>query len=79
MAAETAYCYHCGKHHPIAEMRQIATKTGKRWRCIKSIEATRVNRETRDAFGRKVTEINRAESQSRAKINLNAGKSSNST
>lgn len=74
MAAETAYCYHCGKHHPIEEMRQIATKTGKRWRCIKSIEATKVNRETRDAFGKKVTEINRADCQSRARITLNAGR-----
>ena len=74
MAADTAYCYHCGKHHPIGEMRQIVTKTGKRWRCIKSIEATKANRETRDAFGKKVTEINRADSQSRARITLNAGK-----
>lgn len=74
MAAETAYCYHCGKQHPIGEMRQIFTKTGKRWRCIKSIEATKANRETRDAFGKKVTEINRADSQSKARITLNAGK-----
>lgn len=76
MADETAYCYHCGKHHPIEEMRQIFTKTGKRWRCIKSIDATKVNRETRDAFGKRVTADNKAQSQSKARITLNAGKQS---
>jgi hypothetical protein len=54
-------------------MRQLTTKTGKRWRCIKSIEATKADRVTRDAFGKKVTAINKAESQSRARITLNAG------
>lgn len=72
----TAYCYHCGKHHPIEEMRQLTTKTGKRWRCIKSIEATKADRNTRDAFGKKVTAINKAESQSRARITLNANQDS---
>lgn len=69
----TAYCYHCGKHHPIEEMRQLTTKTGKRWRCIKSIEATKANREARDAFGKRVTESNKADCQSKARITLNAG------
>lgn len=73
MAADTAYCYHCGRHHPIEEMRQLVTKTGKRWRCIKSIEATKADRQTRDAFGKKVTEVNKAESASKARITLNAG------
>jgi hypothetical protein len=74
MAADTAYCYHCSKHHPIEEMRQLVTKTGKRWRCIKSIEATKADRKTRDAFGQRITEINKAESASKARIVLNAGK-----
>jgi hypothetical protein len=69
----TAYCYHCGKHHPIEEMRQLATKTGKRWRCIKSIEATKQGRTERDAFGKRVTANNKSESQSKARITLNAG------
>jgi hypothetical protein len=70
----TAYCYHCGRHHPIEEMRQLTTKTGKRWRCIKSIEATKADRETRDAFGKRITANNKAESQSKARITSNAAK-----
>jgi hypothetical protein len=50
MPADTAYCYHCGKHHPIEEMRQVVTKGGKRWRCIKSIEATKKPTSERDAL-----------------------------
>ena len=69
----TAYCYHCGRHHPIEEMRQLVTKTGKRWRCIKSIEATKAGRETRDAFGKRVTADNKSQCQSKARITLNSG------
>lgn len=64
--SDTAFCYHCRQHHPKSEMRQIETKAGKRWRCIRSIEATRQGREAREAYGREVTAINRAESKSRA-------------
>ncbi len=71
MTMSTAYCYHCGRHHPIEEMRQLVTKTGKRWRCIKSIEATKAGRETRDAFGKRVTADNKAQCQSKARITLN--------
>jgi len=63
----TAYCYHCGKSHPIELMRQLATGTGKRWRCIKSIEAAKVSRETRDANGKKITKINQADNKQRAR------------
>lgn len=66
------YCYHCGRHHPAAEMRQIDTKGGKKWRCIKSIEATRLSSAQRDAFGKAVTEINKAEQQARVKARLDA-------
>jgi len=72
MPPATAYCYHCGTHHPIEEMRQIATKGGgKRWRCIKSIQATKKAIAERDAFGKQVTAINKAESQSKARLTLN--------
>jgi hypothetical protein len=64
---QTAFCYHCGIHHPIENMRQLVTKTGKRWRCIKSIEATKQSREAREAFGRGVTELNKAEARAKAK------------
>jgi hypothetical protein len=62
----TAFCYHCRSHHPLTEMRQIETKAGKRWRCIKSIEATKQDRAAREAYGRQVSEMNKAESRSRA-------------
>lgn len=64
--AETAYCYHCAKHHPIEEMRQLETRTGKRWRCIKSIEATKKQVSERDAFGQSVTANNRSLNRNRA-------------
>jgi hypothetical protein len=68
MSTTTAFCYHCGVHHPVEEMRQLVTKTGKRWRCLKSIEATKRSREAREAFGRSVTELNKAEAQAKLRI-----------
>lgn len=66
MGAETRYCYHCRVHHPAGETRQITTKTGTRWRCLRSIEATRISEAERTAFGRSVSAMNSAEAQSRA-------------
>ena len=66
--ADTLYCYHCRTYHPKEEMRQINTKGGKRWRCIKSIEATKRSVAEREAFGRQMTAINKAEAQSKARI-----------
>lgn len=66
--ADTLYCYHCRTYHPREEMRQIDTKGGKRWRCIKSIEATKRSAEEREAFGRQMTAMNKAEAQSKARI-----------
>ena len=69
---ETIYCYHCRRHHPSGEMRQIETKGGKKWRCIRSIEATRISSAQRDAFGKTVSADNRSENQSRVKARLDA-------
>jgi hypothetical protein len=66
--SETAFCYHCRQHHPKSEMRQIETKAGKRWRCIRSIEATRQGQAAREAYGRMVSEMNKSEAQSRARL-----------
>lgn len=63
----TKFCYHCRSHHPIEEMRQISTKTGKRWRCIRSIEATQKGPEARAEFGRRVSEMNTTESKNHAR------------
>ena len=50
MSSSELFCYHCGRYHPREEMRQIETKGGKKWRCIKSIEATKIPSAQRDAF-----------------------------
>ena len=71
-SSENIYCYHCGRSHPRAEMRQIETKAGKKWRCIQSIAATKKSSSQRDAFGKTVTAINASENQARVKSRLNA-------
>jgi len=53
-------------------MRQIATKGGKKWRCIQSIAATKKSTSQRDAFGKTVTAINASENQARVKARLHA-------
>jgi hypothetical protein len=53
-------------------MRQIETKAGKKWRCIKSIEATKITSAQRDAFGKTVSAINTSENQARIKSRVNA-------
>ncbi len=58
---DTLYCYHCRRHHPKEEMRRIHSNTGSRWRCNRSIQATKRSVAERDAFGKRVTEINSAE------------------
>lgn len=74
--SDTLYCYHCGRHHPKEEMRQIESKAGKKWRCIKSIVASKQGRKEREAFGRQTTAINsaeqRAKTAARTKPELNA-------
>ena len=65
---DTAYCYHCGVHHPKSEMRLVASKAGKRWRCNKSIDAAKRSVAERDAFGKSVTEANSAEQQARLRL-----------
>jgi hypothetical protein len=63
MNTETEFCYSCARRHPVDEMRQILTKTGMRWRCIKSIEAARQGRAEREAFGSQTTANNGADRQ----------------
>jgi len=62
---DTVFCYHCRAQHPIDEVRRIRTKSGQRWRCIKSIAATRNGLHERDAFGRQTTAFNKAMAESR--------------
>jgi hypothetical protein len=39
MQTIAVYCYHCCAQHPKEQMRLVATKTGNRWRCKKSMDA----------------------------------------
>ena len=61
--SKTAYCYTCGGHHPLEEMRQIITSNGMRWRCIKTIEASRQARAKRQDFGAQMTAKNKGNSR----------------
>jgi len=38
---------------------------GKRWRCVQSIEAAKADRASREAFGRKVTELNKDDARAK--------------
>ncbi|MBL8385988.1 MAG: hypothetical protein JNM90_23085 [Burkholderiales bacterium] len=67
MSSGTVYCYHCHTQHPREEMRLVVSKSGKRWRCIASIKAAQKSREEREAFGRKVSAMNKAEAQAKLK------------
>jgi hypothetical protein len=53
------YCYHCMSYHRPEEMRQIATRSGIRWRCIQSLDAARASATQRDAFGELQSASNR--------------------
>ena len=64
---QTIYCYHCRTHHPVEQMRQVETRGGKRWRCIKSIEAVKHKTvEERAAFGLQTSAINKADQHAAA-------------
>ncbi len=71
---DTLYCYHCRTYHPREEMRQLETKTGKRWRCIKSIEATQRGKADRDAYGKQMTAMNKAEAQAKLRLIQNTSR-----
>jgi hypothetical protein len=60
---DSVFCYHCRVHHPINEVRKVNTKLGKRWRCVKSIAASRNGLQAREEFGRQTTAINKADAE----------------
>lgn len=73
MSSSTIFCYHCHAQHPREQMRLVVSKTGKRWRCIMSIEAAKKTRQEREAFGRKVSAENKADARARLKARTAAG------
>jgi len=52
-------------------MRLLVSKTGKRWRCIRSIELARRAISEREAFGRRVSAINKAEVEEKTRKSSN--------
>jgi len=70
--ATTRYCYTCFKYHPEEEMRLVATKGGKRWRCLKSMELIKKTTGERDTFGKEVTATNSAKLSARLKASKKA-------
>ena len=67
---DKVYCYYCRSYHAPEEVRLVQSKSGKRWRCLKSIASSQASREQRDAFGRSVSELNRLIGLDRARRSL---------
>jgi len=57
---DETFCYHCRRYHPTREMQLVETRSGSRWRCIKSLAARRESVDQRNAFGRAVTASNQS-------------------
>lgn len=68
--SDTVFCYSCRKHHPLAEVTLVFSKGVKRWRCRKSIAESQKSRDQRDAFGKAITEFNRAMSHGKSTHSL---------
>ena len=60
----SVYCYHCMTYHQPEAMQKIVSGGRTRWRCIRSIEASRRPVSERDAFGQQQSQRNLAQSQS---------------
>ena len=64
--SDQVFCYHCRRHHPAHEVTPVYLRGVKRWRCRHSLALSRSSSAARDAFGRAVSELNRALSTGRA-------------
>ena len=58
--SDLVFCYHCRRHHPAHEVTPVYSRGVKRWRCRQSLALSRSSSAARDAFGRAVSELNRA-------------------
>ena len=63
--SDQVFCYHCRRHHPAHEVTPVFSRGVKRWRCRQSLALSRSSAAARDAFGRAVSELNRALSAGR--------------
>jgi hypothetical protein len=57
---DQVFCYHCRRYHPTVEVTLVQSKGVKRWRCLKSLTSIHGSVAERDAFGKSVSESNRA-------------------
>ena len=64
--SDQVFCYHCRRYHPADQVTLVQSRGFKRWRCRQSLALGRSSSAARDAFGRAVSELNRALSTGRA-------------
>ena len=64
------YCYCCRNYHPAEQVVLYETKVGKRWRCLRSIQAAQQPSQIRDAAGRQQSLENRARASQQARNSL---------
>ena len=57
---DQVFCYHCRRYHPADQVTLVQSRGFKRWRCHRSLALSRASSAARDAFGRAVSELNRA-------------------
>ena len=76
--SKLVHCYTCNVQHPVEEMRQVETKRGMRWRCIKTIVAARRARDKRQEFGALTTAKNSADARARLRRLINPELDANS-
>lgn len=65
---EKMFCHCCRVHHDKSQMRQVQTRLGPRWRCLRSIQEAARPGADRDAFGRAQTAINRESARLAAEL-----------
>lgn len=58
--SDQVYCYHCRRHHPADQVTPVYLRGIRRWRCRRSIALSQASSAARDAFGRAVSEAQRA-------------------
>lgn len=68
--SDKRYCYCCRTDHPAEQVILFETKVGKRWRCLRSIDAAQRSRELRDAAGQRQSAENRAQASQKARNSL---------
>lgn len=69
--SSTLYCYHCRTHHARGDMRLVVSRTGKRWRCLRSIKLAMASLEEREEFGHRMTVCNMEDAKEKTRRSSN--------